>query len=139
MDESKIALVKTTWAMVEPIADEAATLFYERLFLVDPSLRDLFPTEMAEQRAKLMKTIGVAVKALDRIETIVPVVRELGRRHLDYRVEEKDYDTVGAALLWTLGAGLGPAFTDEARAAWGETYGLLAETMKAGARETVEA
>ena len=80
--------------------------------------------------------IGVAVASLDRIDEIVPVVRMLGRRHVGYGVEPRHYDTVGAALLWTLKHGLGTAFTPEVREAWTAAYGTLASTMKAAAYET---
>jgi len=135
MDQTQITLVKSTFAQVAPIADTAAALFYGRLFALDPSLKPLFKGDMEEQGAKLMKMIGVAVNGLDRLEQIVPAVQELGVRHVGYGVKDKDYDTVGEALLWTLGQGLGDAFTSEVHDAWAEVYGLLAGTMKAAAEE----
>jgi hemoglobin-like flavoprotein len=91
---------------------------------------------MAEQRKKLMQTLTAAVKGLDRLDQLVPVVQALGRRHAGYGVEERHYDTVGAALLWTLSMGLGREFTPEVEQAWAAVYGLLATTMKGAARET---
>jgi hemoglobin-like flavoprotein len=63
----------------------------------------------------------------------VPVVEDLGKRHVGYGVKAEHYDTVGAALLWTLAKGLGDAFTEEAKAAWTETYVTLATVMKTAA------
>jgi hemoglobin-like flavoprotein len=85
---------------------------------------------MVEQGRKLMQMIGVAVKSLDRLEQVLPAVRALGARHARYGVREKDYDTVGRALIWTLKKGLGEEFTPEAEAAWGAVYAALAGTMK---------
>ena len=91
---------------------------------------------MAEQRRKLMQMLTAAVKGLDRLDRLVPVVEDLGRRHAGYGVADAHYDTVGAALLWTLEKGLGSAFTPEVKEAWATVYGLLATTMKnAAARE----
>ena len=90
---------------------------------------------MAEQRKKLMQMLTAAVKGLDRLEQLVPVVQDLGRRHARYGVAESHYDTVGAALLWTLEMGLGKAFTAEMKEAWTAVYVLLATTMKDAARE----
>jgi hemoglobin-like flavoprotein len=132
-------LVQETFREIATIADDAAILFYQKLFELDPSLRSLFPADMTEQRKKLMQMITKAVKGLDRLEQLVPVVRDLGRRHYGYAVLEKDYDTVGQALLWTLEMGLGRAFTPEVKEAWAAVYALLATTMKDAARETLVA
>jgi len=128
-------LVQDTFASIAPIADDAAALFYRRLFELDPSLRAMFRGDMSEQRRKLMNMLGAAVKGLDRLEQLVPVVQDLGRKHTGYGVEDRHYDTVGAALLWTLEKGLGPEFTPAVRDAWTSTYSLLANTMIEAQRE----
>jgi hemoglobin-like flavoprotein len=131
MTEDQITIVKTTWAAVQEIAETAASLFYARLFELDPALRPMFSnSDMAEQGRKLMTMIGIAVKGLDKLEALVPAVESLGRRHVGYGVQAHHYDTVGAALLDTLGKGLGDAFTPEAKEAWSLTYGTLAGVMK---------
>ena len=137
--ERQKTLVQESFATIAPIADDAAALFYRRLFEIDPSLRSMFPGEMSEQRKKLMQMITAAVKGLDRLEQLVPVVRDLGRRHAGYGVKDEHYGTVGAALLWTLEKGLGAAFTPETKAAWAAVYGLLARTMQQAAGEAVAA
>lgn len=120
-----------------PIKDKAAELFYGRLFELDPSLKPLFKGDMAQQGRKLMTMIGTAVSGLTRLDQIVPAVRDLGRRHVGYGVKDAHYATVGAALLWALETGLGPAFTPEVKAAWATTYGTLAGVMKQAAAATV--
>ena len=127
------ALVQESFATVAQIADDAAALFYRRLFEIDPSLRHMFRGDMAEQRRKLMQMLTAAVKGLDRLEQLVPVVEDLGRRHDGYGVKDEHYETVGAALLWTLEKGLGDAFTPEVKEAWATVYGLLASVMKTAA------
>ena len=111
-------LVKESWAMVAPISETAADLFYGKLFEIDPSVRPLFPEDMSEQKSKLMQMLGTAVGGLDDLGAIVPAVQDLGRRHVDYKVTPAMYATVAEALLWTLGQGLGDAFTDEVKEAW---------------------
>jgi len=132
-------LVQDSFAIVAPIADDAAALFYRRLFELDPSLQGMFRGDMAEQRRKLMQMLTAAVKGLDRLDQLVPVVQDLGRRHATYGVEDRHYETVGAALLWTLEKGLGKAFTPETKEAWATVYGILATTMQAAAREALAA
>ncbi|QJR09871.1 Flavohemoprotein [Usitatibacter rugosus] len=133
MTPSQVALVQTTWAKVVPIAPTAAALFYGKLFELDPELRPLFKADIASQGEKLMKMIGVAVGGLEDLGALIPAVEDLGRRHVGYGVEDKDYDTVATALLWTLEQGLGTAFTPEVKQAWTETYVTLAGVMKSAA------
>jgi hemoglobin-like flavoprotein len=132
---TQIELVQRTFAVVAPLADDVAALFYRRLFEIDPSLESMFDGDMAAQRRKLMVMLTAAVKGLPRLDRLVPVLLDLGRRHADYGVIESQYETVGKALLWTLEKSLGPDFTPEAREAWATVYGVLASTMKAGAEE----
>ena len=137
--KEQMTLVQDSFAAIAPIADDAAALFYRRLFELDPSLKAMFRGDMTEQRKKLMHMLTAAMKGLSRLEQLVPVLEDLGRRHVGYGVEDKHYDTVGEALLWTLAKGLGPAFTPETKEAWVTVYGLLATTMKsAAAKELVE-
>ena len=135
MTPQQIELVQTTWAKVMPISDTAAELFYGRLFELDPTLKPLFKTDIKEQGKKLMQMISVAVNGLTKLEEIVPAVQDLGRRHVGYGVKDEHYETVGAALLWTLEKGLEDAFTPDVKEAWTETYVTLATVMKEAAAE----
>jgi hemoglobin-like flavoprotein len=139
LTQTQKTLVQKSFATIVPIADDAAALFYRRLFEIDPSLESMFKGNMAEQRRKLMQMLTAAVKGLDRLEQLVPVVQDLGRRHAGYGVADRHYETVGAALIWTLEMGLGKAFTAETREAWVTVYTLIATTMKDAASERLAA
>lgn len=130
MTPAQIALIRDSFAKVAPIAPQAAEIFYGRLFELDPSLRPLFKGDMKEQGRKLMAMIGTAVRHLDDLSAIAPAVQELGARHVSYGVKREHYATVGAALLSTLEAGLGEAFTPECRDAWATMYGTVANVMQ---------
>lgn len=129
MTPIQIELVQSSFAKVTPIADTAATLFYNRLFELDPSLKSMFSGDMDEQGAKLMKMIGVAVNGLNNLDALVPAVKALGERHLGYGVQNSHYNTVGEALLWTLDYALKDEFTKETEEAWTLTYQTLASVM----------
>jgi hemoglobin-like flavoprotein len=135
MTPRQVELVQQSWAKVVPIKDEAAQIFYAKLFDANPGLQLLFKGDMAEQGRELMSMITTAVNGLSRLDAIVPAVQDLGRRHKEYGVGDGDYDTVGAALIDTLRVGLGADFTDEVMAAWIATYGVLAGTMRAAAAD----
>lgn len=129
MTPHQIQLVRTSFAQVEPIAAQAATMFYNNLFAADPSLRTLFRGDMAAQGERLMTMIGAAVGLLERPHALLPVLRSLGSRHAGYGVKDEHYATVGGALLLTLEQGLGEAFTPEVREAWTVMYGIVSRTM----------
>jgi hemoglobin-like flavoprotein len=116
--------------------DDVTALFYTRLFQLDPSLKSMFTGDLGAQRRKLGHMLTTAVKGLDHPDRLIPVLRELGRRHVGYGVTDHQFNIVGAALLLTLEDGLGPVFTAEVAAAWTEVYAFLAETMKEGMRES---
>ena len=129
MNAEQIAVVQSTFEKVHPFSDTTAEMFYTRLFELDPSVQSLFKGDMKEQGRKLMHMIGVAVRGLNRLETLAPAMQGLGERHVGYGVKDEHYDTVGAALLWTLEQGLGGDFTPEVKEAWAEAYHLLTSVM----------
>jgi hemoglobin-like flavoprotein len=129
-------LVKQTWLKVAPMADAAARLFYDRLFEIDATTRPLFKTtDLTEQRRKLIQALTMVVQGLDHLEALVPTIADLGRRHAQFGVTDAHYDTVGAALLWTLEQGLGSEWSLEVKAAWSGAYALLADVMRKAAGE----
>ncbi|SON54786.1 Nitric oxide dioxygenase [Hartmannibacter diazotrophicus] len=130
MTPEQVKLVQESFQKVAPIADAAADIFYNRLFEVAPEVRSMFPADMSDQKGKLMKTLGVAVQNLHQVQTILPVVQELGAKHVAYGVKPEHYDTVGSTLLYTLEKGLGDAWTPELKDAWTETYVTVATVMK---------
>ncbi|PKI16140.1 methyl-accepting chemotaxis protein [Colwellia sp. 12G3] len=135
MTPNQISLVQTSWQKVLPIAPQAAEIFYTTLFEMDPSLKALFPNDIAEQGKKLMAMLDTAVKLLDNPDKLIPAVQNLGAKHLKYGAEPEHYDTVGAALLKTLAQGLGDDFTAPTKKAWTAVYQTLASTMIAAANE----
>jgi len=135
MTPRQAQLVKESFSKVAPIAEQAAALFYGRLFEIAPDVRPLFKGDIKEQGRKLMATIGLAVGSLETLPELVPVVQDLGRRHAGYGVRSEHYDVVAQALLWTLEQGLGSDFTPEVKEAWTTVYTILADTMKQAAHQ----
>jgi hemoglobin-like flavoprotein len=135
MDQNQQALVRASFAKVAPIADQAGAMLYENMFAIEPDLRRLFKIDIATQGVKIMAVLKIAIANLDRLDAVLPTVRELGRKHVGYGVTEKDYDTGGIALLKTLEAALGDDFTPAVRGAWAACYEAIVGEMKAAAAE----
>jgi hemoglobin-like flavoprotein len=133
MTPRQIEIVRLSFTRIMPFKDQAAELFYCRLFELDPSLRLMFKPDMNEQKQKLMVAIALVVTNLEKMDSLLPAVRELGQRHKSYGVRNRHYEIVGAALLWTLEIGLGTGWTDELGEAWKNAYGRVANAMIEGA------
>jgi hemoglobin-like flavoprotein len=129
MTPEQVILVQTSFERILPIAETAAALFYRRLFVLDPALRALFKGDIEEQGRKLMTMLRVVIAGLDRLETLLPAIQQLGARHHGYGVQAEHYATVAAALLWTLERSLGEHWTPEVASAWVSAYQLLVATM----------
>jgi hemoglobin-like flavoprotein len=133
MNKHQIRLVQSSWEQVIPVAGTAADVFYEKLFAMDGSLRAMFPSDLRDQKKKLLSTLSRVVSSLDRLPEVLPAVQALGRKHIDYGVKQQHYQTVGAALLATLEASLGDSFDGEVKAAWADVYGALSKAMSEAA------
>src|SRR6195256_1066694 len=129
MTPDQVQLVQQSFTKVAPISETAAVLFYDRLFEIAPSVKSMFPSDMTEQRKKLMATLAVVVGGLGNLESILPAASALATRHVSYGAKAEHYPVVGAALLWTLEQGLGDGWTPELADAWSTAYGTLSGYM----------
>jgi hemoglobin-like flavoprotein len=125
----QIKLVQESFSKVAPISEQAAVIFYDRLFEVAPTVRTMFPNDMTEQRKKLMTTLAVVVNGLSNLEVVLPAASALAKRHVSYGARPEHYPVVGGALLWALEKGLGEAWTTDVAAAWTAAYGTLSGYM----------
>ena len=133
MTPRQIEIVKLSFGKIMPFKDQVAELFYYRLFELDPSLRLMFKSDMTEQKQKLMVALALVVTNLEKMDSLLPAIRELGRRHKSYGVRNRQYDVVGSALTWTLEIGLGTGWNKELADAWSNAYGRVAAAMIEGA------
>jgi nitric oxide dioxygenase len=129
MTPEEVACIEETWQRVCATPEVVAALFYSRLFSTHPQLRPLFKGDLSEQGRKLMAAIGVVVASLRRPQLLHAAAEQLGRRHEGYGVRPEHYPAVGGALIWTLGKGLGAAFTPEIEKAWTQAFDVVASAM----------
>ena len=129
MTPEQVKLVQQSFSRIVPIADKAAVIFYDRLFEIAPQVRSLFPSDMEEQRGKLMATLTAVIGGLTNLPLILPAASALARRHASYGARAEHYPVVGAALLWTLEKGLGEGWTPDVADAWKAAYATLSGFM----------
>jgi hemoglobin-like flavoprotein len=129
MTPEQVKLVQQSFSRVAPISQQAAAIFYDRLFETAPQVRSLFPSDMAEQRGKLMATLTAVVGGLTNLPSILPTASALAKRHVSYGARAEHYPVVGAALLWTLERGLAESWTPDVADAWKAAYATLSAFM----------
>ncbi|HEY0705813.1 MAG TPA: globin domain-containing protein [Polyangia bacterium] len=137
MTPAQMHLIRRSFSMVNPIAPQAAALFYSRLFEIDPGLRALFPGDLKVQGNRLIEALARCVEAIDEPEALLASARELGERHAGLGAREAHHESVAIAMMWTLQAALGPAFSPAVREAWAIFYRSLASAAKASARAVI--
>lgn len=133
LSERQKQIVINSFLKVEPIAPAAATIFYDKLFEYDPSLKPLFKNNLNDQGKMLMSALKVAVNSLHNLDRLVPVLQEMAIKHVSYGVKCDDYTPVGNALIYTLKQGLGGDFNSELKEAWAITYKIMATVMRQAA------
>lgn len=131
-------------SVLPDVGDSFATSFYGTLFEMAPEARGLFPDDLEEQKSKLfaelaaLVTMGLSMaRGTDEVAEgeeppFTRRAKALGKRHIDYGAAPAHYEVVGAALLSTL-ADYVPEWGPADEQAWTELYGIVAETMLAGA------
>jgi NAD(P)H-flavin reductase/hemoglobin-like flavoprotein len=124
-----VRLIRESFAVIEPHAEDVARFFYGMLWATAPATRDLFAANMEVQRSRLLRALVHVVQMVDRPDDLVPFLRQLGRDHRKFGVVAQHYDAVGNALIRALQRYAGDAWTPLVEKAWADAYGLVARTM----------
>lgn len=134
MNDRQIQLVQSTFQAIQKDVVAVGTLFYHRMFEIDPGLQSLFKGDLRQQANMLITSIGMAVHSLGSPSTLAEKMRELGGRHVGYGVQPSDFDTFSAALMWTLEQTLADEWTPEVHAAWIDAFEAIRIGMKQATR-----
>lgn len=138
MQDAEITMLEESFAEVAAVREQAAELFYERLFVHDPSLRAMFANaDMKDQGRKLMAALSLVIASLRKLDTVVPALELLAVKHVGYGVRNEHYVTVGKALIETLSLFFAHRFTLEYRRVWTSAYETVASVMMAAADASV--
>ena len=130
LSQDDIAVIRRTFEAVQSLGDDAILLLYDKMFGYEPGLRDLFRREPLDNGRIVMKTLSDAIDGLDDLPALMPVLEGLGQRHAEkYGVQEAHYEIFRRAFMETLAEGLGEAFDQEARDAWGRLVEIVTGTM----------
>lgn len=129
LTEHQQHLVQSSFEVLVENVDVAAQTFYDHLFALDPSLKGMFREDMRVQGRKLMQMFLTLVNGLNQPEGLLPVLSDMGKRHVTYGVKPEHFPIVGKALLQTMEQALGDDFTPDMAAAWQTTYDGLKQIV----------
>lgn len=134
LTETEIALVQNSSQLIRKTTEEFSMAFYQELFKANPRVKQLFLSNIEDQVLKFAQVFELLVASLNRVESLLPALKSLGKRHANYGVQEHHYEVVGRALIATLKRSLGQHFNSEVETAWLKTYGLVTLIMTDAAK-----
>jgi len=127
--------LQRSFSTVAAFGDEFPLFFYSHLFLSHPEARAMFPAAMSAQRDRIVGALVEVVGNVHQIDTVVPMLQQLGRDHRKYGVTADHYPMVGASLLAALEHFLADEWTDELAVDWSAAFGIVADVMVRAAED----
>jgi nitric oxide dioxygenase len=132
LSEQTIQVIKSTVPVLEQHGTDITKRFYQLLFTNHPELLNIFNhanQSQGRQQTALANAIYAAALHIDKLETILPVVRQIAHKHLSLGIKPEHYPLVGQNLLAAIKDVLGDAATEEILQAWAEAYGVIANVF----------
>lgn len=132
LTEQTIRVIKSTVPVLEIHGVTITKRFYDRLFTAHPELLNLFNhanQKQGRQQTALANAVYAAALHIDRLEAILPAVKQIAHKHRSLGVKAEHYPIVGQHLLAAIKEVLGDAATDEILQAWAEAYGVIADAF----------
>ncbi|MFE4710050.1 NO-inducible flavohemoprotein [Paenibacillus sp. NPDC056722] len=129
LSEKTIKIIQSTVPVLEIHGTEITKRFYQLLFSSHPELLNIFNhanQSQGRQQTALANAIIAAAKHIDKLESILPVVKQIAHKHRSLGVQAEHYPIVGQNLLTAIKDVLGDGATEEILQAWGEAYGVIA-------------
>ncbi|CAN7179475.1 NO-inducible flavohemoprotein [Paenibacillus sp. LjRoot153] len=132
LSEQTIRIIKSTVPVLEVHGVAITKRFYDRLFTAHPELLNLFNhanQKQGRQQTALANAVYAAAVHIDRLEAILPAVKQIAHKHRSLGVKPEQYPIVGEHLLGAIKEVLGDAATDDILGAWAEAYGVIASAF----------
>ncbi|MFC5652562.1 NO-inducible flavohemoprotein [Paenibacillus solisilvae] len=132
LNKQTIEVIKSTVPVLEIHGTNITTRFYDRLFTSHPELLNIFNhanQKQGKQQTALANAVYAAAVHIDKLEAILPVVKQIAHKHRSLGVKPEHYPIVGEHLLGAIKDILGDAATEEILQAWAEAYGLIADAF----------
>lgn len=136
MTSREIALIQNSFRQLVHVSDQAGSIFFARLFELDPTFRLLFQGDLRVQSQQMVQTVRYFVTSLDQLPQTLTAMRQAGLNHAE-EIPDAHFQHFCDAMLWTLSRNLGRGFTQEVRDAWAKAFWMLSEAMRVGNRDAM--
>jgi methyl-accepting chemotaxis protein len=134
-----IEALETSFDLVAPRGDELMDIFYARLFEAAPAVKPLFArTDLRKQKIMLLRALGLLRRSLRDLDPVVPILHDLGARHVAYGARPEHYPVVGAVLIASMAEVAGEAWRPEYERAWAAAFDVVAAAMLDGAARQLD-
>lgn len=135
MNEQTIQAIESSFQLLAPRGEELVQRFYALLFARYPQVRGMFPSEMSNQKQKLLSSIVLVVKNIRQPEKLMEPLKAMGARHSGYGVQPAHYAVVRDTLLEVMSEMAGPAWNAQLSQAWTEALNTVATVMQEGQKD----
>ncbi|MGM7703190.1 NO-inducible flavohemoprotein [Pseudalkalibacillus sp. Hm43] len=132
LDPKTVQTIKSTVPVLKECGTAITSRFYELLFTNHPELLNLFNhsnQQKGRQQGALANAVYAAAVHIDRLEEILPAVKQIAHKHRSLGVKPEQYPVVGENLLKAIKDVLGDAATDEILDAWAKAYQVIADVF----------
>lgn len=132
-DRESLQLVRS--ALDGPVAGKLVSRFYDIWFERDPTVRNLFPSDLTHQRAAFGHAMGWLLGEFVAQRSAEPIafLAQLGRDHRKYGVTESHYTSLCQSFFLALRTELGDRWTPTVDAAITDALTLIAGAMSGAA------
>ncbi|AVR00173.1 nitric oxide dioxygenase [Oceanobacillus iheyensis] len=132
LDQKTMDIIKSTVPVLAEHGGSITKHFYSRLLEEHPELKNVFNQtnqRKGDQPKALANTVYAAAANIDRLEEILPHVKQIAHKHRSLNIKPEQYPIVGKYLLLAIKEVLGDAATDDIIEAWGKAYGVIADVF----------
>ncbi len=139
MDSAVIERLEASFNLLAPRAEELVERFYTTLFANNPTVRPMFPDNLAEQKKKLLASIVLVVQNLRTPEKLAEPLKKLGGRHFKYNTKPEHYPVVRDTLVSVMAEMAGEHWNDQLNSDWSGALDFVASVMLEGHNAEVAA
>ncbi|AJY74751.1 NO-inducible flavohemoprotein [Paenibacillus beijingensis] len=132
LNETTIQIIKSTVPVLEVHGTAITKRFYQMMFSSHPELLNIFNhanQKQGRQQTALANAVYAAAVNIDKLEAILPAVKQIAHKHRSLGVKAEHYPIVGQHLLAAIKDVLGDAATEEILQAWADAYGVIADAF----------
>ncbi len=139
MEQAMIERLESSFNLLAPRGPELVDRFYAHLFSENPGLRPMFPSDMSDQKKKLLASLVLVIENIRNTEKLGQPLHDLGARHVGFGTAPEHYPVVRDTLVSVMADMAGEAWNDQLTQDWNGALDFVSSVMLEGAKNTAPA